>query len=569
MSTLPIMFVKLNMKTPCQNCQIEFKITHQDREFYRLMQVPEPNWCAFCRMIRRLTFRKERFLYHRTCDLTGKQIISAYPKKQPINRKFPMFPVYDIDVWWSDLWDSKVYGRNFDFSQGFFEQFFKLQSVVPRMALIQQKPMENSAYCNAVGRCKNCYLLFSSNSTEDSYYGSFVNYSRNSIDNLNLEKGELCYECIQCENCYHCFYAEESKSCSNSAFIKNCVSCQDCFLSTNLVRKQYYFMNKQCTKEEYFEKVKRFDLGSRKVVQQLKQEFQKLCEASVVKYYVGAMNENSTGNYLYNTRNVKESYQLVNCEDMAYCNNVGKSRKSMDYSYWGENAELMYECQACGYDAYNMKFCNLCWGGNSNLTYCDNTFSSKDCFGCVGLKKAQYCVLNKQYTKAEYEVLVPRIIEHMKQTREWGQFFPPVYSPFAYNESLAWEVLPLSREEVLAKGWQWLDTDSEYEYQGPKVELPDNIREVEDGITEKILTCAGSGRQYKIIPQELKFYREMGLPLPDRSPDQRHFDRLAKRNDRRLWERKCMKCQRAILTSYSVKRPETVLCESCYLKEVY
>jgi hypothetical protein len=58
--------------------------------------------------------------------------------------------------------------------------------------------------------------------------------------------------------------------------------------------------------------------------------------------------------------------------------------------------------------------------------------------------------LNKQYTKEEYNILVPKIIEHMISTGERGEFFPPKYAPFGYNESLANEYFPLRQTEALA-----------------------------------------------------------------------------------------------------------------------
>jgi hypothetical protein len=85
-------------------------------------------------------------------------------------------------------------------------------------------------------------------------------------------------------------------------------------------------------------------------------------------------------------------------------------------------------------------------------------------FGCSGLKSASYCILNKQYTKAEYEILVPKIIEHMMKisspsdegdahraggVMEWGEFFPSSMSPFGYNETVAQEYYPMTRDEVL------------------------------------------------------------------------------------------------------------------------
>jgi hypothetical protein len=46
----------------------------------------------------------------------------------------------------------------------------------------------------------------------------------------------------------------------------------------------------------------------------------------------------------------------------------------------------------------------MCTGNSSNL------------FGCIGLRGKEYCILNKQYTKEEYEALVPKIIEKMKES---------------------------------------------------------------------------------------------------------------------------------------------------------
>jgi len=336
-------------------------------------------------------------------------------------------------------------------------------------------------------------------------------------------------------------------------------------MCVNLNQKQYYIFNKKYSKDEYFKKIKEFNLGGRKSITQAKEAFKKMCADSFVKCYTGTNNENPTGNDLNNTKNCHECFELDDCEDCAYSQALNKSKTSMDYSHWGENAELIYECQACGYDLFNLKFCNLCWTNCSNLMYCDNCFSSQNCFGCVGLKKQKYCIFNKKYSKETYEKLVAKITQHMKKTGEFGEFFPEKYAPFAYNESLAYEQMPLTKEDALSRGWQWLDRDEEYDYQGPKIEIPDIIPD-NSLITKQILTCADCGKLYKIIPQELTFYKKYGLPVPNKCPDSRHFDRLKLRNPRKLWERNCDNCGKKLKTSYSPDRKEKVLCEECYFK---
>jgi hypothetical protein len=176
--------------------------------------------------------------------------------------------------------------------------------------------------------------------------------------------------------------------------------------------------------------------------------------------------------------------------------------------------------------------------------------------------------LNKQYSKEEYDSLVPKIIEHMKKTGEWGEFFPIRLSPFEYNKSVAMEYYPLQKEEVLSKGWKWKDHDQQ-EYKKQTYDVANDIKDIPDSITKEILACSDCRKNYRIIAQELTFYRRMGVAIPSKCPDCRHKARMALRNDCKLWKNKCSKCGVDIKTSYSPNRPEKVYCEKCYLEEVY
>jgi len=157
----------------------------------------------------------------------------------------------------------------------------------------------------------------------------------------------------------------------------------------------------------------------------------------------------------------------------------------------------------------------------------------------------------------------------MQSTGEWGEFFPPHISAFGYNETVANDYIPLTEQEIHVKGWKWRQMQSEKEYLGPPIKIPDSIEEVEDAICEQILLCEGTGKPFKIIPQELNFYRTLGLPLPKRCPDQRHTDRMNRLNPRRLWNRTCAKCGKALQSTYAPERPEIIYCESCYLATVH
>ena len=140
----------------CKQCQSSFKIDSRDQKYYDRLEVPSPTLCPPCRMQRRYAFRNERQLYHRKCDLTGKEIISIYA---PENEGGRLLQIYDYDEWWSDKWDQMATGREFDFNRPFFEQFKELQSVAPRLPMTNMNS-ENSAYTNMAADNKNCYLLF-------------------------------------------------------------------------------------------------------------------------------------------------------------------------------------------------------------------------------------------------------------------------------------------------------------------------------------------------------------------------------------------------------------------------
>jgi len=197
------------------------------------------------------------------------------------------------------------------------------------------------------------------------------------------------------------------------------------------------------------------------------------------------------------------------------------------------------------------------------LDYCFYTHYSKNCFGCIGLRHKQYCIFNKQYSKEEYEQLVPKIIEHMKSTGEFGEFFPAQYSDFAYNETIAQEYFTLNKEGVESRGWRWLEKDKT-EYQPATLQVPDNNHDVDNSICGALLACEDCGRNYKIIEQELKFYKNQGVPIPKKCFYCRHKNRFNLRNLRVLYGRKCDLCGVDIQTTYPVSRPEKIYCEKCY-----
>jgi hypothetical protein len=101
----------------------------------------------------------------------------------------------------------------------------------------------------------------------------------------------------------------------------------------------------------------------------------------------------------------------------------------VDVSTAGRDAALIYESINVGINVSHDFFCTTVRGSH-DVFYSSLCFYSNHLFGCIGLKNQSYCIFNKQYEKAEWEALVPQLIEKMQADGERGEFFHPSLSPF-------------------------------------------------------------------------------------------------------------------------------------------
>ncbi len=545
----------------CKQCNNGFEITDGDRKFYEKMNVPEPALCPDCRQQLRWAFRNQDKLYKRKCDFTGKEMISLYSPDKP-------YKVYKEDIWWSDKWDPMEYGRDFDFNRSFFEQFNDLLLDVPRRGMHQDGSNEGCDYITFGFNNRNCYLVFTGFYCEDVYHSTWTGMMKDSMDCLRSFESSLLYECINCEKCYECFYCHNTQNCQESYFLDDCRNCKNCISCKNLRNKEYHIYNKPVSKEE-FKAYKEQMLEGGLLGEKTKFDKWKL---NLPYLYTHIDNsEGCTGDYIENAKNCHNCFDvLLGAEDLRHCQFSGwKGKDMMDCSMCGKEAELLYQMHAT-VGSINCAFTIFC-RGSSNVYYSDCISSCDHLFGCVGLNHKKYCILNKQYTKEAYEELVPKIIEHMKKTGEWGEFFPSKLSPFGYNETMAEYFFPLDKEKALKDGFKWSDYETpplKVEKIIPADQLPDNIKNIPDDILNWAIECEVTKKPFRIITQELKFYRSHNLPIPHRCPEQRNLDRLNQRNPYKLWNRKCFKCEADIQTTYSPDRQEKVYCEPCYLESL-
>jgi hypothetical protein len=560
----------------CQNCKQDFTIEADDFKFYEKIKVPPPTFCPECRLVRRLLATNERFLFKRKCDLSGKDIFSMYREDVP-------YPVYDIDEWYSDKWDAYSYGMDYDSSRSFFEQFLELQNKVPRMSLVRQGMWINSPYTHRVTDPKNSYMVFRAGFPENSFYSYIATNLKDSSDCSFVIDCELCYECINCENCYNVRYSQESKDCRDSSFLYACKNSSNCVACVNLVNQEYCIFNEKYTKEEYFKKLKELKLNTFPGLSDMEVKFSAFRKKFPQRAIASVKSEDVSGNWFSNCKNVHKSFDCANVKDGKYLFGVFTGEDCMDYFEWGNKAELMYESENCGINVSRIYFSLQCWMGAADLYYCNTCPGARNCFGCVGLKKGEYAILNKKYSKEEYETLKERIIKDMKEIPyfdgkleyRFGEHFPNSFSDFTYNESAANDFFPLTKDEAISKGYAWKDKEKKnYETTIKSGELPETIAEVSDDILSKVIECGEKDSQhsvgaYRITANELAFYRKMDLPLPRVCFDVRHMRRLSKRPMLRLQKRVCSKCNVEVETVYTEDFAPIIYCEKCYQQEVY
>jgi CxxC-x17-CxxC domain-containing protein len=558
----------------CQNCKKDFTIETEDFNYYEKIKVPAPTWCSECRMTRRLSCANSWSLFWRNCNKCEKRTLSMFPPEKDL-------AVYCQVCWWADDWDGTEYAMDYDPSRPFFQQLKELSDKAPYASLESTyTTLKNCEYTNSIAYSKNCFMVIWADYAEWVYYSSIINGLKSSSDCLRGWESELCYESIGFNGGYQVFFSEEFNDCVDMWFSRNCYGCTNCIGCVNLRGAKNCIFNVQYSKEEYQEKLKEMSLDTWSGIQKVKEEADKFWASKPYRESHGnSFNLNTTGEYVYFSKNSKECFILNYAENCKFTQmvTVEGTKDCMDYTGWGNKAELLYECLQIGEGASNCKFSAYCFPDALNDEHCLWAMGGKNNFGCVNLKRKQYCILNKQYSKEEYEKLRKEIVEDIKKNpyiddkgRVWsyGDFFSPAFGKFAYNNSNAMKFLPKTREEAERLGYSW------HENENPKIQptmkstsLSETISEVEDGILKEIIECGSCSRPYKIVQGEIDLLRKMNLPLPHDCPKCREDKRFARENKPGMYHRKCAKCAEDIYTPYSPDTPRIVYCVKCYQQE--
>jgi hypothetical protein len=492
--------------------------------------------------------------------------------------------------WWSDAWDPKSYGRDFDFSRPFFEQFAELKQKVPALALVNDNGIgsENCEYVQNVQYSKNCYMAMVSWKLENCMYSSYGAGAKDTVDSMGIfDGGEGLYEAMYCSKCFGCRYIRNSAELVSCQYCYDCSGCEDCFMCAGLRGKKYYFKNVRYSRDEYERITESYKLSTWTGAERARMEFEEFLRLQPHKHAWFKNCVACVGDNLTNSKNAKYVFHVQRAEDCKYLENGDTEKDSYDLCVGGELSQC-YEGITPDH-SNRAVFTTYTWKSMS-VAYCDFCMSSNDCFGCVGLRFGEFTILNKKYSKEDFIKLRKQIIDHMKKTGEWGEFFPIRFSPFAYNETMAQLSFPLTKEKASEQGLRWQDAFQITRGKTTEKEIPDDITDVPDLILSEVLECLICGRNYKIVTDELTFYRRWKIPVPRSCFFCRIAKRFAIRAPSRVWPRSCQcvgvisersvyhnisqhfhgegACPNKFETSYAPDRPEIVYCEQCYNAEI-
>ncbi len=500
-------------------------------------------------------------LHKRICDKTGKSIISVFPNDCP-------YPVWHKDEW---LEHADPPSAEFNAAQPFFAQLWTLFQRCPIPHNIGAGN-ENCEYTDDWWYCKNCYLCHSGVECEDLRYCYRTIRVRDCQYCVFSFDSEKCVDLINCHNCFRVRYAYNCWQCSDSAFLYDCRNCTNCFFCANLRNKQYCIKNKQLTKEQYEEKVKAWDLRSRATYERATAAFmQMMREQAWHRTLFIDRSENATGNYLDECKNCENCFFLsTGMQDAVNVFRGGDGNNDCLDSVSPYHSQILFNsslAQDNSYDircSYNVIQCK--W-----LEYSAHCYQSQYCFGCCGLVGKKYHIFNKPYAPEEYEKGRLQIIGQLKTSGEYGNFFPGYFAATPYEESLSGFYWPLHSEQMERFGFRRSGVQTERSMDVLDVSvIPDRSDAATEDLTQKVFWDPLAARPFQIFAPDIVFAQDLGIPLPST-----YYMRRLQENFRlipfngTLRKISCARCGQQTQTSWPEEYDSRILCEECYLKEVY
>lgn len=473
------------------------------------------------------------------------------------------------DVEWFDK-DFSSLGKETDLKSPFFNQLIALRRAVPSQTNRNFEPAENSISIVSLGDVNSYFVVLSK--SKDTFFAVSALETESSAEVYNSSSITNCYQVIHCERMHTCSYIRESKDCIRCDFLFDCRNCENCFGATNKRNAKYLWFNKQLSKKEWEARRAEVDLGSRKETQKWLAKFNELVKAAPWPENFNVQSENSTGEYLTKTTNCDHTYfadggakneywttfSIGQAENNAYTGTPANSREC----YWSADVSSCFRCHY----SYLLSRCQ-------NVEYSTECYDCENCFGCVGLRKKQFCILNKQYAESEYWKTLDAIKCAMLERGEYGQFLPAKMSPAWFPESGAFKYHLADRtfgEKINAHLFE-PDTDgamgdiATIAEVTDANELPDCVDELDSWIGKPVYDSTYN-RRFSLLAPEVALYKKLRVAPPTKHHVKRLLDTIHTSQVGVFKQTACTQCNKEITVSenptYSNRK---ILCKRCYL----
>lgn len=412
----------------------------------------------------------------------------------------------------------------YDFSMNFFCNFKKLFEITPMPYIfnfydnnenadfsdnnfgVKNSYLSNTVWLDAENVCYSC---FSYSNIKNVYNGFFIT---NGAENIYFSSAVW-------KNSFKVFYSKYITNSNNIWFPSNLIWCSECIFCNNLENKKYCIENQEYSKEEYFHK--------KNTILEEKRKFLNYYN-SVNKRALNYASKNCSWNALYFCENVEQSYffvRLKNGRNVMIWDGLNWCENFVDcFDVW-VNSQDLYWC-VWAWDALSNAYISWEVGNGSNIFYSYMLDSCSYCFGCVWLQNKSYCILNKQYTKEEWEILAEKIFSQMEQDGILWDFFPWDLNPFYFNDTMAWLLWDFTKEEIEKEGYMWRGEEI-------KVDIPEwadiiSTKDLSDyqwydengewkidkEVLKKVIKDE-KGNYYRVVKVEYDFLVKHDLPLPE------------------------------------------------------
>jgi len=443
-------------------------------------------------------------------------LVSRFPETSRMPEVISYSDYYDQDS------SEYIDGIDYDESKNIFENYQNLRSKVKGINMINFFNSENSEYADVVSKWKNIYLsAFIVNGDEDVMYSFWVNDESKRILNSAIisDHSENVYFSLAVQHSFKVFYSRFINNSSDIWFSTNLLWCTHCIACHDLENKSYYIDNIEYSKEEYMEKRDKY-LKDRtayhdRYLSLINNAWKHLASTNITWSYWVESHDIESAHFTYRIMNWKNVFNVGWFE---WCKNI------YDVFDWGWPS--LQDIYAVNGIAINSENCYT----SCHVPNCNNVFysyyleSCAYCIWCIGLKNKTYCILNKQYTKQEWEIMADKIFSQMEIDWNLWDFFPGGLNPFYFNDTM-WGILGnFTKDEVEAEWYMWRDAEIKVDIpEGSDVISTDDLWDyqwydenwtwkIDASILRKVIKD-DNGNYYRIVQMEYEFLEKYWLPL--------------------------------------------------------